>query len=660
MSTIVYRYGLRTPHENLELVLSQLRAAHKYRNALVEIERARRSAVRAAEEQYLGDPRRLLVAAKAALDVAVAAITRHRSKSRKRDEPAELKHGARSAREAHRAAARAFRDSRALVQPRCSDCRAVDGPSPCPHATEAGVALQVAIDDADTVAKEALKKARAESTLYWGSYLLVERAASASFQSLSLYDEDANPNDPRFVRWTGEGALGVQLQGGLPVAQAIAGGDTRLRVQPPDPRCWDPGEGGRQARNRMSREAALSLRVGSDGRAPVWASFGLHMDRPLPPGATVLWAAAHRKCVGPHARWYATLTLQVEAVRTVSAPKEAVAVDIGWRVVGDDEIRVAFWSDGSDVAPAIVRERDLRAREFALPARGELRLDDRALRQLREPANARSARDSLFLDAVRRFVDNVRAATVLKREVPDFVVDVLPTVHAWRSQARLAALTSRWRDWRAEHPESDANAYEALAAWAAQDRYLWAVEARRRDRSLGRRREMYRLFGVALARTYGTIVLEKFDKRAIARRSRAEDGAENETARSNRQLVATSVLVGSIELTGKSRGRDVVKLSAKDTTRTCPNCGRVEARDAAATIVLACVCGHTWDQDNGAADVLLRRWRERGGGASGTESARDKKNDNGVAVSGETRWQKARRKGEEKRARKNARSQTGA
>ena len=43
----VYRYGLLPPHENAELVREQMRLAHKYRNTLVEIERKRRSDLRA-------------------------------------------------------------------------------------------------------------------------------------------------------------------------------------------------------------------------------------------------------------------------------------------------------------------------------------------------------------------------------------------------------------------------------------------------------------------------------------------------------------------------------------------------------------------------------------------------------------------------------------
>jgi len=57
MNTLVYKYGLRAPHENRDLALADLRLAHEYRNKLIEIERARRARVRLAEDALLGEPR---------------------------------------------------------------------------------------------------------------------------------------------------------------------------------------------------------------------------------------------------------------------------------------------------------------------------------------------------------------------------------------------------------------------------------------------------------------------------------------------------------------------------------------------------------------------------------------------------------------------------
>ena len=80
------------------------------------------------------------------------------------------------------------------------------------------------------------------------------------------------------------------------------------------------------------------LRIGSDGRKPIWCKFGLHMQRPLPPGATIMMATVHCRRVGPHFDWYLTVTLRVDDIVSlkprVTAPRDAVAVDVGWRGFG--------------------------------------------------------------------------------------------------------------------------------------------------------------------------------------------------------------------------------------------------------------------------------------------------------------------------------------
>jgi hypothetical protein len=662
MNTLVYRYGLRAPHENRDLALSELRTAHEYRNKLIEIECARRKRVRAAEDALLGKPRLKLAEAQVALDAAIETVSKHRAGTRKRATPAEMLATLKTAREAQHAASKAFRLARQLVQPRCADCRKKDLPTPCEHATQEGVGLLAELDAAQDEAKEAVKKFRKEEGPYWGSYLLADKAAGQSFSELTLYDIDGKPNDPRFVRWTGEGTLGVQLQGGLSVEAALAGQDTQLRISAPPVACWDPSTGSRRARSRQSRESEVWLRQGSVGRAPIWCKFGLHMQRPLPPGAQIMWAEVHCRRVGPHFDWYLTLTLRVDDAVTLKPriipTRDAVAIDVGWRVFGEGEtyeLRVAYWSDGSNDAPVVIRERDIRVPGFVLPPRGELRLDTATLNQLVQPDGVRAERDVL-LDGIR-----ARLVSWLKQEhaaIPDWLREHCKTLHAWRSKAKFASLTGRWGEWLAEHPDGEKEAYDALVAWRGQDRYLWAVESRWRDRALLRRRELYRLFGVALARTYSTVVLEKFDKREIAKRPKTEEDGQSQPARSNRQLAAVSELCECVAEASTSRGRTVVEVPCENSTRECPVCGCVDERNAARRVTISCACGHVWDQDDGAADTLLGRWRERPGDAKMAGAPLKPKILNGDG-SVETRMQRAKRKGAEKVLRKMERSKTG-
>lgn len=610
MPELVYRYGLHAPHEGVDVLKDQLHRAHKYRNVLVEIERARRLAVHMVEQEVgdLVQARRALASAIAAEESIVDAVRKHRAKSRKRDEPTEMRAALLSARAARKEASATARQMRQAVK---------ESPT-----------AQAARDEIGERAKELAKAAYAESGVYWGQRALVDEAASDSFSDTPMYD-NSELNLPRFERATGDGAFGLQIMGGLDAEKLHGCQDTRLRLRAPDPRAWN---GSRSDRRRYGSTAELSLRVGSVGRTPIWARWVCDMERPLPQGARVLYVTVHRVMRGPHSEWSLCLTLDVPAgayargggkTPTVGG---AVAVDVGWRKMGD-ELRVCGWQAESG-------------------ARGELRLTAAQLLQLHLPEEIRSERDTLFEIARDRLA---RVCSALAKR-PAWIETALGQ---WKSQARLAALCQRWPE-GSQGAVLDA-AYRDLCVWYYRDRHLWEVETSRRAQALKMRREIYRIFAADLARRYETIVVEKFDKRRIAERPKtgsSEDRTQNEIARSNRVTACTHSLIDSIGHAARARCRSAVAMPAVDTTRTCPTCGLVEDRRAAIFVRLACECGAVWDQDvDGASAVLLARWRERPGDAKIVAGARKVENRRENAEVKETRWQKARRKGAEKAAR---------
>src|SRR5690606_27442140 len=118
-------------------------------------------------------------------------------------------------------------------------------------------------------ANDMRKALRARCGVYWGTYLLAEAAADA---------QRREKMDPSFRRWTGEGRIGVQIQGGMPAVALVGGDDTRLQVDAIDPRAWS----GTRSERRLHARTTLRIRIGSEGRDPVWASFPMIMHRPLP------------------------------------------------------------------------------------------------------------------------------------------------------------------------------------------------------------------------------------------------------------------------------------------------------------------------------------------------------------------------------------------
>jgi hypothetical protein len=517
-----------------------------------------------------------------------------------------------AARAAHRDAARALRELRQSLRG-----------DPRIFAEMSTIAMR---------ATELQRSARAHCGVYWGTYLPVEDSVRAMAKA-PLYEDDAvTPHDPSFVPWTGHGAVSVQLQRHQGLEDVTSDEHPQVLVTLPDENAWYSACRG--TRRRVRRTAELALRVASDtDKKPIWARWVLDMHRPLPADGRIKRATVRVDRMGPNCRWYVLFTVESELQQAAPRGTGIVALDVGWRVLGDD-IRVAVWRDDAGQT-------------------GELRLDARTVDALREPAELRGERDLRFNAArvaLKTWLDSLS-------DPPPWLLEATNTMHAWRSPSRLAAL---WRSWGQKCSdvvvgEPEARAYSALTAWYWRDRHLWACEARRRARSLGRRREIYRVFAAHLAKRYGTIVLEgdararkPFDLDRLGRLPATEAiGAGNEATRHNRKLAAIGGLRNAILDAASSRRCAVGYVAAIESTRTCQGCGHVEPHVAFAAVHHCCTaCGMRWDQDDNAAAVILQRWLDRL--AEGSPNAELVHN---FPQSRETRWLKAKRLAREKAAR---------
>ena len=121
-----------------------------------------------------------------------------------------------------------------------------------------------------------MKQAQADSDLYWcnyddviASYEIARRRALREGREL------------RFQGWDGTGKVTVRYQQGLPVA-----GSARERTGDCSSTRWTrwhgaargAASGGKLARSRVR------IRVGSEGREPVWLELPVVFHRPLPGG----------------------------------------------------------------------------------------------------------------------------------------------------------------------------------------------------------------------------------------------------------------------------------------------------------------------------------------------------------------------------------------
>lgn len=428
MTTKVYRYGLLAPTAEAARVEESMRIAHAYRNRLVEIERDRRARLRKIDTADTEALRLRVVACRESLDEAIAEQRRERARTRKRATSAELRERIKDARSALKTATAVWREQRNAAR---------DNPEAQKARDEIREQFLAARRDARPG-----RKNRPDDGIDSGTYQLIEDAASQSFGSLPLWDGE-QPNDPRFMRWTGEGAISVQIVGGTSVDSVLDGSHTQVGIIDRD--LGDDRRDPRSRRSRLRRRVTLRIRVGSEpDRSPVWAEFPCVMHRPLPAGGCVKRVTVIRRLIGPREEWCAqfVVTAAAPTVRHVSR-SNVVAIDIGWRQI-DDELRVAaiYGTDGD---------------------RSEIRLPPELLGAIRKVEDLRSIRD--------KRTDEIRARLlewISEHGEPEALAGQLEHLAQWRAPARFAALALRWRD---SGPACEMR--DELEAWRKQDKHLW-------------------------------------------------------------------------------------------------------------------------------------------------------------------------------------------
>lgn len=433
MTTLVYRFKARAPEDRGELaaVLEQMRAGHDYANDLTAIERGRRDAIRA-------------------IDAASPEVV-----------------------EAESIVRAATRSTRKATIESLHAARA-----------KARASAEGEIRDIEERAHTLRLGARALTTAYWGTYLTIESSADQARKTPYYADDGLTPSSPRFRRWGIDGndaQIGVQLQKGLVVSQALAGVDRRLRIEMRDARYGD-----------------VLLRVGSNGRDPVFArfSFGMNHNRVLPPDGIITWARVSRRRYGRDWRWTVEFTVENGAYDPQRFRDMDARLD-GWIVLepcwelDDERLRVARWRDH-------------------LGNSGEEFLSPFILEGFDRAERIRSVRD-IILDAFRPALAEALGAA---EELPAMLREAKNVMHLWKSPQRFFDLMTRWKT---DAPSVASNAYRMLEAWRNRDDHLWRYEYGARAGALNRRRKFYEALAVRFASSYRQIILPKRDYSREAR-----------------------------------------------------------------------------------------------------------------------------------------------
>lgn len=481
--TRIITYGCLAPTEGADILHEQLFLAHRYQQDLVSDELAARAVYREARSA-LPDVAQLETECDrltAELDTLRDTIKSLRADARARVRCVGLTAQAKALAAERKVVAQRLREARAEAKPVLAE-------------VSRGIAERKGI----------FRKARrAQCGVYWGTYLMREGAVDQAAKA---------KDDPRHRRYDRTGKVGVQLQHGITLAELHGCEDTRLQLAPLPPGQWDTRSGRRRA------YTTVRIRVGSEGRAPIWATLPVVMHRPLPKDARIMWAWILVRRIGTDTTYQLQLAVESEEYHARGRGDGWVAVDFGWK------------SDPGGIAVALAVDEQGGQSPLVLPE---------IVRQRIEHA------ESLRAIADRNF--NAAKATLVawlaEHGAPEWMADEARWIHAWRSSRRLATLVARWRD--NVTPES-ADIYTALEAWRRQNRHLYQWECRERTKALRRRKDIYRNWVADLRKRYAHVVTEKCDYRELARDAAPEDDA-TEYARRQRQIASPGELRGMVK-----------------------------------------------------------------------------------------------------------------
>lgn len=351
-------------------------------------------------------------------------------------------------------------------------------------------------------------QAFAAAGLFWGQRQLVE----------SAHDQRRKVWGDRLKVPQGWGAVGIQMQGKLPVPEIV--GDTRIEITAPQP---VPGRAGK-ARER------LRLRIGQNDGVAEWPII---LHRELPADAKVCFVKVTREEVGRQIRWAAHFTLDM--------PDPVPAVDGGSAVA---------------VAPRFVAVED----GAGLCVADLMGSDGYATRYLLHPEIVGGLRRAEDLQAIRDKRRDVMLKAVTAWAGEHETAPGWPThIAMWESCDRLRAFIFGW--WAQNRTAGDEAIYREAEAWAYQDRHLWDYARHAARGAIDRRTHDYRVWAKTLADRYDTLIVPEHDYRPMAVR-RAEPEREKELSRKasrQRTMASPGMLRAILVAAFTSRGKRVLE-----------------------------------------------------------------------------------------------------
>lgn len=592
MSTRIYNYGALEPTENLSVVDNNIFSYHRLKNQFAKIELWRRNLGNAAIETPADHPVRLAAEKLKATDDAMDALSEKTKKKRNHNLVSKSAQG-----EAYRGELAAFEsvisgfekeehnygtrlseisreidaiksEMQAIKDEHSRRNQAARAKTKQPELAELKSAAKIRLKSLRATHK-ALKDAPGNKELWATLGCIAEEKRKAAYAghfqgyylpALEHTKRLGKGKPPRMKRYTGEGSTAAHIQGGMSCDELYACRNGQVRLEPVSTR---------YKKTKTVQFAILWLRVGSEGRAPVWTKVPVIMHRPLPPEARIKDVFLHRRKIGTKSKWSVQFVLN-NVREKVAGGKGIVGLDVGWREV-EGGLRVAYYTGN-----------DGDASQFLLP--------DRVRPDLDKCSELQSLRDERF----NAIVAEIKA---VRDTLPEWLQEATQYIHSWKNPARLAKLAIRWRDSRYA---GDEFLYARVEGWRAQDKHLLEWQSNQRLQAIDHRLDEYRKLAKRLSRKYKHIVIEDIDLKELATAT-PQDEYNVKKERLNRLRASVRSLHGAL----KDSGMEVIVVDREfPSSKRCHSCGQLNEIDSGP--VHTCGgCGQTWDRDFNAAMNLM-------------------------------------------------------
>ena len=544
----IYKYGLLQPLDGEEFIEEQIYRFFMYSNDRIRVEWHRRKEVRKAQEAVIPGMKELnkvidsLVEQKAALYAQEKKSKSHDGKTAPVDPE---------------------------LMAAVSSALAVEIEKSNKLKDEYKDTLQPKYKDLDAKAKKSLKYIRKTSGLYWGTYQCADKFTEQAVKStLKVKPPEPGKKPKNWVAMPdlrdehSNGVVAVQIQDGrMPTGKIFNKSDTQVWIDPLPENAFDPSVP-RGKRNKLQR-TVLHMRVCSEGRSPVWASWPHFMHRPLPEDGKITGVRVIRSEWNQGFRYHWHVLIEVDTPDPKLKPlneDSMVAVNLGWRKLDNGDLRVATWMDTKGNG-------------------GELRLGP-AFRERIEKAES--------LHGFREDDQNELKAKLIPLGVP---------CEKWESPDSFKKLLY----------SDNEEIVELVKPWAARDDHLWRYERGVRSGAINYRREVYRLWALSIATQYDIVVVDSTDYAKLAKKDRKR---ENKTREHDAQRVegAPSIARSAIRNVATRLGCRVLGGDEFQATQECAICGCKAPWDAAPRIMHYCQsCKNNWDQDENNCKNLLAR-----------------------------------------------------